>query len=73
MVTICIKKNLHFINKRFIYARICLNTVNLGMQPAQSPDFNPIELVWNDLKFYFRNNIKPNNLIKRNRPSSYCF
>ena len=28
----------------------------------QSPDFNPIELVWNDLKFYLRTKIKPNNL-----------
>ena len=32
------------------------------MHPAKSPDFNPIELVWNDLKFYLRNNIRPNNL-----------
>lgn len=38
------------------------NNVNLAVHPAQSPDFNPIELVWNDLKFYLRTKIKPNNL-----------
>ena len=38
------------------------NNVNLAVHPAQSPDFNPIELVWNDLKYYIRTKIKPNNL-----------
>ena len=32
------------------------------MHPAQSPDFNPIELVWNDLKYYLKQKIKPNNV-----------
>jgi hypothetical protein len=25
-------------------------------------DLNPIELVWNDLKYYLANHYKPNNL-----------
>ncbi len=29
--------------------------------PAQSPDLNPIELVWHDLKDYISRVIKPNN------------
>ena len=36
--------------------------MNLAIHPAQSPDFNQIELVWNDLKYYIRTKIKPNNL-----------
>ena len=28
------------------------NIINLAVHPAQSPDFNPIELVLNDLKYY---------------------
>ena len=27
--------------------------------PAQSPDLNPIELVWNDLKSYIKERVKP--------------
>ena len=35
------------------------NNVNLAVYSAQSPDFNPIELVWNDLKYYLKQKIKP--------------
>ena len=39
---------------------------NMGIShfrtPAQSPDFNPIELVWNDMGFYLCDYVKPNNL-----------
>ncbi len=35
-----------------------LNNVNKIKAPAQ----NPIELVWNDLKFYLKNKIKPNTI-----------
>jgi hypothetical protein len=36
--------------------------INLAVHPAQSPDFNPIELVWNDLKYYLKTKIKPNDI-----------
>ena len=35
--------------------------INHFKTPAQSPDFNPIELVWNDLKVYIAEEVKPNN------------
>ena len=35
------------------------NNINHFKTPAQSPDFNPIELVWNDMKEYISNVIKP--------------
>ena len=38
------------------------SNVNLAVHPAQSPDFNPIKLVWNDLKYYLKQKIKPNNV-----------
>ena len=38
------------------------NIINLAVHPAQSPDFNPIELIWNDLKRYLRTKIQPNSL-----------
>ena len=43
---------------RYFYA----NNINLAVHPAQSPDFNPIELIWNDLKRYLRTKIQPNSL-----------
>ena len=33
--------------------------INHFATPAQSPDFNPIELVWHDLKVFIRENVKP--------------
>ena len=40
------------------------NGINHFQTPAQPPDFNPIELVWNDLKNYIAEKIKPNNKMK---------
>ena len=37
------------------------NNINHVISPPQSPDINPIELVWNDLKNYLNENVKPNN------------
>ena len=37
------------------------NGINHFKTPAQSPDFNPIELVWNDRSDYINNHVKPNN------------
>ena len=36
--------------------------VNWWHTPPESPDLNPIELVWGSLKQYLRNSAKPNNL-----------
>ena len=33
-----------------------LNNINHFPTPPESPDLMPIEMVWNDLKFYLRNN-----------------
>lgn len=30
--------------------------------PAQSPDLNPIELVWNDMKYFIKTEVKPNSI-----------
>lgn len=38
-----------------------LNGIHHFKTPAQSPDLNPIELVWHDLKVYISSEIKPNN------------
>ena len=38
------------------------NNINHKKAPAQSPDLNPIELVWNDLKAYLCTVCKPNNM-----------
>jgi hypothetical protein len=35
------------------------NLINHFKTPAQSPDFNPIELVWHDLKDYLSKVIMP--------------
>ena len=40
------------------------NGLNHFKTPAQSPDLNPIELVWNDLKHYIGFYIKPNNMLE---------
>ena len=37
------------------------NNINHVESPLQSPDINPIELVWHDLKSYLSETIKPNN------------
>jgi hypothetical protein len=37
------------------------NGVNHFKTPAQSPDLMPIELVWNDLKRYLADELRPNN------------
>ena len=34
------------------------NHIRVWRLPAQSPDLNPIELVWNDLKYYLNHEAK---------------
>ena len=36
-----------------------LNSVNWWKTPAESPDFNPIENLWHELKEYIRREVKP--------------
>jgi hypothetical protein len=38
------------------------NNINHFKTSAQSPDLNPIELVWHDLKNYISNEVKPNRI-----------
>ena len=38
--------------------------VNWWYTPPESPDLNPIELVWGSLKQYLRNHSKPKNLVE---------
>ena len=38
------------------------NNLNHFKTPAQSPDLNVIELVWNDLKYYIGAYVKPNTM-----------
>lgn len=37
------------------------HNINHSKSPAQSPDLNPIELVWNDMKQFLRLDVKPRN------------
>jgi hypothetical protein len=41
-----------------------VNDINHFITPAQSPDFNPIELVWHDLKDYIPKEVKPANTLQ---------
>jgi hypothetical protein len=36
--------------------------INHFKSPAQSPDLNPIELVWHDMKVYISGTVKPNTI-----------
>ena len=38
------------------------NQINHFKTSAQSPDLNPMELVWHDMKVFIGEEIKPNNL-----------
>ena len=38
------------------------NGVNWWKSPAESPDLNPIELVWGSMKNFIRDKLKPKNL-----------
>ena len=38
------------------------NNVNHRKAPAKSPDLNPFEIVWNDLKLYLSTKCKPNTM-----------
>lgn len=37
------------------------NDVNYWPTPAESPDLNPIEMLWHELKNYLRRVVKPTN------------
>ena len=67
-------KNLNFPNKHrlhmdnvgphvAVHTRDFLNNNNINhvKSPAQSPDLNPIELVWHDLKVFLGEEVKPYN------------
>ena len=37
------------------------NNMNYWPTPAESPDLNPIEMLWNELKFFLSTVVKPRN------------
>ena len=37
------------------------NEINWWLTPPESPDINPIEMMWNELKVFLRRHIKPSN------------
>ena len=37
------------------------NNINWWCTPASSPDMNPIEMVWHELKYHLRKRVKPRN------------
>jgi len=37
------------------------NHINYWPTPAESPDLNPIEMIWHELKNYLRRFVKPTN------------
>ena len=47
---------------RYIQRFFADNRVNWWKSPAESPDLNPIELVWGSMKTYLRDKHKPKNL-----------
>ena len=36
-----------------------LNGINNYPMPPESPDLNPIEMVWNDIKYYLSKEVRP--------------
>ena len=38
-----------------------VSCINHWKTPAESPDLNPIEMVWNELKVFLSKKIKPSN------------
>lgn len=37
------------------------NGINYWPTPAESPDLNPIEMLWNELKHFLQTKVKPRN------------